>query len=352
MPSRRSAPSCSSSATGPGAASRTVRLHSGEIEVEVVVDRALDLGRASIRGLPVSWLSPTGIVAPGLADMHGWGPFRSFFGGLLTTCGLDHTLGPTTADASHFRYPGQAQIDYPLHGRLTAVPARLTGYGIDWDAAEPAVFVRGEVRQATVFGEVLTLEREITIPIGGSTVSVRDTVRNDGFAPTPHLILYHVNLGWPLVGPGARVAGRVGEPRFATPAATGQDWRAVVDPARDVAEQVWEHTPRDTGDGLGRIGVVRDDIGDGRSLAVEIAWQLDTLPRLFRWRVMSERNYVIGLEPGNLEIEGRHAAAEAGRLVAIEPGSAVSHRLEITLATGPAAVSALSRAAFVAHPIS
>ena len=198
---------------------RCVRLRSGAIEVEVVVDRALDLAQATIGGVPVAWMSPTGLAAPGLAQPTGWEPFRTFFGGLLTTCGLEHTLGPIDDDATHFRYPGRPSHSFPLHGRLSTTPGRLLGYGIDWE--RECVFCRGEVRQAMVFGESLTLEREIRIALGGTTIEIDDIVRNDGFAPTPHMILYHVNLGWPLLNERAEVLAGVGEPRFATLAAQG-----------------------------------------------------------------------------------------------------------------------------------
>ena len=192
----------------------------------MVVDRALDLAQATIGGVPVAWISPTGLTAPGLAVPAGWGPFRSFFGGLLTTCGLEHTLGPMTDDATHFRYPGRATHDFPLHGRLSATPGRLLGYGVDWE--RECVFCRGDVRQAHVFGESLTLEREIRIGLGGTTIELDDVVRNDGFAPTPHMILYHVNVGWPVLGEHAEVVAGVGEPRVETPEAAGADWRASI----------------------------------------------------------------------------------------------------------------------------
>ena len=60
---------------------RCVRLRSGAIELEVVVDRALDLAQATVGGVPVAWISPTGLAAPGLAVPTGWEPFRTFFGG-------------------------------------------------------------------------------------------------------------------------------------------------------------------------------------------------------------------------------------------------------------------------------
>ncbi len=327
---------------------RVVRLRSGEIEIEVVVDRALDISHASVRGIPMAWISPTGVASPALAENAGWGPFRTFFGGLLTTCGLDHTLGPVEVETPWYQYPGQSTRAFPLHGRISTTPAILRGYGVDWEAEEPAVFVRGEVRQATVFGECLTMEREIRIPIGSGEIQLRDRVRNDGYAPTPHMVLYHVNAGWPLLGPHARVVVVGGEPRVATPAAKDADWHAVESPARGVVEQVWEHTPLVDQTGRGYAAIINTDIGDGRAAALEVRWDMATLPRLFQWRVMSESNYVVGLEPGNLPLEGREVAAANGDLVMIEPGASIDHKLDLRLIhaeVGQALVTGLTSSA-------
>jgi hypothetical protein len=313
---------------------RLVRLRTGEIDVDVVVDRALDLAGASVRGVPVAWLSPTGVAGPWFAEPHGLGTFRTFFGGLLTTCGLDHTLGPATDTAAHFGYPGQSEQQYPLHGRISARPARLIGYGATLDHERPHLFVEGELRQATVFGETLLLRRRIEADVGGRTLRIRDTVRNAGYAPTPHAILYHVNAGWPVVAPGAQIVAAVGEPRVATETARGADWRAVDPPGRGAVEQVWEHTPRPGPGGLVRAAVLNANVGDGRGAGVEIAYDPATLPRLFQWRVMGEGHYVIGLEPGNLRIEGRRAARESGDLVVLEPGEERRYRLDIRLLWG------------------
>lgn len=318
---------------------RVVRLRSGEIEIEVVVDRAFDISHASVRGIPLAWISPTGVTSPALADTVGWGTFRTFFGGLLTTCGLDHTLGPAEAETPWYQYPGQPTRAYPLHGRISTTPANLRAYGVDWDAPTPFVYARGEVRQATVFGESLTLEREIRIALGSNVVQLRDRVRNDGFAQTPHMVLYHVNAGWPLIGESARVIIAADEPRVATPAAAGADWRAIDAPERDIAEQVWEHTPRADDVGRGFAAIANPDIGDGRAVALTLRWDMTSLPRLFQWRVMSETTYVVGLEPGNLPIEGREAAAAQGDLVMLDPGASVDHALDFHLLADDAALA-------------
>ena len=219
-PSSSSAPTAASAACAASACARA-RSSSRSSSTARSISRRRPSAACRSRGS-----RPTGLTAPGLAVPAGWEPFRTFFGGLLTTCGLEHTLGPADRRRDAISaIPGRPTHDFPLHGRLSATPGRLLGYGVDWE--RECVFCRGDVRQAHVFGESLTLEREIRIGLGGTTIELDDVVRNDGFAPTPHMILYHVNVGWPLLGERAEVVAGVGEPRVATPAAEGADWRAV-----------------------------------------------------------------------------------------------------------------------------
>jgi hypothetical protein len=325
---------------GDGAARgvRTVRLRTGEIDLDVIVDRALDIGQASIRGIPVAWTSPTGIVHPGLADPSPWGPFRSFGGGLLTTCGLDHVGGPIELDASAFGYPARPTSAQPLHGRLSSTPARLLGYGIDWEADVPEVWVRGEVRQASVFGEVLVLERRIGAALGGRTISIRDRVRNEGYAATPHLILYHVNAGWPLLGAAARILTPSGSVTDGTGAPTPELPAAGSTPA----EAVWEHTISPAAAGRASAAVVNPDIGDGRCAGLVVSYDVSSLPRLFQWRVAGDGHYVVGLEPTNLRLGGRTAMEAAGELPVLAPGEAVDHAVDLRLVCSPAELAAVT----------
>jgi hypothetical protein len=113
-------------------------------------------------------------------------------------------------------------------------------------------------------------------------------------------------------------------------------------------EQVWEHTPRPDAEGLGRAAVLNSDIGDGRPLGVELAWSHETLPRLFQWRVMSDQNYVVGLEPGNVPIEGRARAREEGTLVILAPGEERRTSLRLTLHNTLAGLAA-ARERIAAH---
>jgi hypothetical protein len=195
-------------ADGPERGVRVLEFRTGAgLGFRVAVDRGFDLLSAEYRGIPIGWRSPTGPRHPGLAspeESRGWGFLRSFTG-LLATCGLDHALAPATSSAAHYIYPGIGDIDYPLHGRISQIPARLSGYGERWDGDACTLFAEGEVAQMAVFGENLVLTRRIEAALGGATIGVTDRVENRGFRPTPHMLLYHYNFGFPLLDEGAEL---------------------------------------------------------------------------------------------------------------------------------------------------
>src|SRR3546814_12946486 len=73
---------------GPSAGMRRLRLVAGDVDVELVPDRGLDIGQMRVAGVPLAWISPTGFPRAGVHAGDGQGWTRAFGGGLLTTCGL------------------------------------------------------------------------------------------------------------------------------------------------------------------------------------------------------------------------------------------------------------------------
>jgi Domain of unknown function (DUF4432) len=72
---------------------RLLRCWSGAgFDFEILVDRGFDIGGVWIEGRPLAWSSPVGLVGPWYCEPAGIGWFRGFPGGLVSTCGLDHTL--------------------------------------------------------------------------------------------------------------------------------------------------------------------------------------------------------------------------------------------------------------------
>lgn len=300
---------------GSARGARRIRLvNGGGIEVEVHPDRALDIGQITIDGIPISWISPTGITAPQFYEPEGNGWLRTFGGGLLATCGLD-TFGPPSEDA------GEA---FGQHGRIGTRPAQV----VRAEATDEGVFVEGVIRQSSVFGENLVLRRRISSVAGSDTVVVEDTVTNEGFEEAPHMILYHANLGWPLLDSDAviDIPSDSVEARDAD-AESGLDTRSVVGPPQlGFREQVYRHGF--TGGNAVDVRVTNPRIGVEFSLGFSSA----ALPTLYQWKMTGRGTYVLGLEPSNSgNVFGRAAARAAGELPVLRAGESVHYRLEFRL---------------------
>lgn len=291
------------------------------LEFVVVADRALDITACRYKGIPLAWLSPTGEVHPAFYEPEGIGWLRTFAGGLLTTCGLDHFGAPSEDD-------GQA---FGLHGRISNLPARYLSYRAHWtDDTTYSLEISGEVRQARLFGENLVLRRRITTTLGAKALHIEDTVTNEGHAPQPHMILYHFNLGFPLVSPMARlhIEAERTEPRDAVAARGLERWSEFQPPTPNYQEQVFHHVPR--ADTNGRVQVELEN----RSLGLGLRWTYDrsALPHLFEWKMMGEGAYVLGVEPANSSgIGGRADARARGDLPVLAPGESRTYIIELAV---------------------
>src|SRR5579883_2917469 len=128
---------------------------------DVLVDRAFDVGRCELRGVPLAWTAAAGVEGPWFAEPEGLGFFRTFGGGLLTTCGIDHALFMAEDTAAQYHYPPKPTEPFGVHGRVSNRPARLAAYGERWEGDDCVLYAEGETLQATTFGEQLLLRRRI-----------------------------------------------------------------------------------------------------------------------------------------------------------------------------------------------
>jgi hypothetical protein len=305
---------------------------------DVLIDRAFDIGRCEHAGRSLAWTSATGFTGPWYYEPHGLGFLRSFGGGLLTTCGLDHALFMAEDTAEQYHYPPKRTEVYGLHGRVSNRPARLTGYGERWEGDDCVLFAEGEVLQASVFGEQLLLRRRVETRLGESRLEIHDDVVNVGHDPTPHMLLYHVNLGWPVVDDQSEllVPATATEPRGDHPV---EGYRHLDPPARGFVEQVFEHELAAEADGRVPVGIVNRMLGLG---AYEVFW-LDQLPHHFVWRMLGEGTYVVGIEPSTNRVAGRLDARERGELIELGPGESRSYDLELGALVGTVEIESFGK---------
>jgi hypothetical protein len=321
-------------ADGPERGVRVLRVSSGAgFELEVLVDRGFDIGRAGYRGMPLAWWSPVGLVGPALVESVGLEWFRGFAGGLVSTCGLDHTLLGGSDDASVYDFPHREVETYGLHGRYTGLPARLGGYGVEWDGDEAVLWAEGEIRQVAVFGEQLALARRIEVDLGGHAVRIADTVTNIGPTPCPHMLLYHCNVGFPVLDDGAELVYPAG-PGECVSAACDPDYARLDGPSAPYVEQCYEHDMVADPAGWVSAAVVNRAAGIG----VYQRYRKAELPRHITWRQLGRGSYVLAMEPSTNRDAGRLDARERGELLHLAPGESRSYALELGVLAGVPAI--------------
>ena len=65
-------------------------------------------------------------------------------------------------------------------------------------------------------------------------------------------------------------------------------------------------------------------------ISMTISWSGDTLPILSQWRSMASGDYVLGLEPTNCYIMGRHDERINGTLPVLKAFESITNTLNIT----------------------
>lgn len=178
--------------------------NANSLRIEVVIDRALDIVAASLLGKNLVWLSPLGVVSNQNLNLTEIAWLNNWSGGLVTTGGLDHALGPDT-DETSFNYPLLKSRQFPIHGRISYQPAENFQFFESKNDSDPLFVVRGQMNQVTVFGEYLTLDRTILFGRNNNLISIFDRVINKSSESTDHMFLYHCNFGWPLIQPGVQI---------------------------------------------------------------------------------------------------------------------------------------------------
>lgn len=294
---------------GTGRGSRVLDVETGAgVGFSVLLDRGADIGACRLDGRSMAWMSPVGDAHPAYYRPAGDGWLRTFGGGLLTTCGLD-TFGAPSTDGKD---------TFGLHGPIGHVPAEEVSFGGSWVGDEYVLEIRTTVRQTRVFGENLVLRRALRTALGSTRIEVADEVTNAGFDEQPHMLLYHCNLGFPLVDENATLAvdANPPSPRDRIAEAGLKEWFRGENPRDAYREQVYLHQLRDPAGDEATATVTNHLSGLRLALTVDTS----TLPVLYQWKMMGRGTYVMGLEPANCRgIEGRAAAKEAGQLAVLAP---------------------------------
>ncbi len=173
--------------------------------------------------------------------------------------------------------------------------------------------------------------------MGESRLKIHDEVENVGYARTPHMYLYHVNVGFPVVDEGSELVAP------ARSVAARGDYSAegydkLHAPEADYVERVFEHELTSEGDGTVPVAIVNR----ARAIGAYEVFRTDQLPHHFVWRMLGEGSYVVGIEPSTNQPAGRLDARERGELIILEPGQKRVYDLELGALAGIAEIDAFA----------
>ncbi len=311
---------------GPARGIRAFDLDNGRgVRMTVLADRGLDVPFLSFKGHNVGVAGKVGVRSPYLfCEEGGIGFLRQFNAGLLTTAGLSYAGAPAEDGG---RVLG-------LHGIIDNTPADKVGAWVDYDGDDRVLKVRGEVREADMFGPNLVLKRLLTLDTEQNVLHIHDAVENQGYTTQPLMLLYHINFGWPLLDEGARAYFSAAQVEARTPfAQEGIDRYDVMEDAgmgRD--EQCYFHTDAEPKDSFAMIH--NEQLG----IAAVVRYDEKDLPILCEWKCMRAGEYALGLEPTTCGVLSRAETREKGLLKTIEPGERRVFDVTIELIDDPARI--------------
>ncbi|MBV9359389.1 MAG: aldose 1-epimerase family protein [Chloroflexi bacterium] len=320
----------------------------------IIPDRGLDVGPAEFQGMALCWLPPKGLAGPwfyeGDQDEVAW--LRVGLGGLCNTAGLVSIGVPQTISTEQFGFTQRLSARYGTHDRIAVTPAARFNYGEHWEGDRCVLWVEGVVHQDIAYGENLTLTRRYETEVGASSFRLLDLVSNDGYFSTPHQLLYHFNLGFPIVDEGSELLAAVREEPasigFSTTQAAADrppQWRQVTAPQVGFSYEGYNVAMRDGPDSRVAVALVNPRLlPELGGVGVYLRYDQRQLPDYLAWRMMREGLYAVGLEPATNPFGSVPELIAKGYPVMLEPGETRRYELEFGMLVGRAAIDAFAAA--------
>ena len=272
------------------------------LDAWISLDRCGDLSRVTFKGDNMGYFSPCGYVSPKYYDNVGAGFLKSFTAGFFTTCGLTAVGNPCTDDGEVL----------PLHGTISNTPSVLNGI----EETDDNIKVYLTISDEQIFGRKLVMKRVYTFSYLKNEITVCDTVCNKSDCDSPYMILYHCNMGYPLLSENS-VLNIPNNSSVSRNEHAEEYMNTALEsevPQSNYEECCYYYDVADEND-VCNIGIYNPDINKG----VNLKYKKSQLPKFIQWKMMGKRDYVMGLEPGNCTADGRDVLRKNGELKFLKP---------------------------------
>lgn len=304
----------------------------GKMKLLLVPSRGMGIWAVTAGDIRLGWDSPVHeIVHPSMVNLAARGGlgWLDGFGEFLCRCGLENN-GHPGPDVIVDNTGAESTVDLTLHGRQAYLPAQEVTLAVTRDPPYE-IRLHARVEERMMHGPKLELTTELVTTVGSNRFRILDEVANKSTQPSEFQILYHTNLGSPLLEEGSRFHAPLARVvPFNARAVEGDihDFAEYLGPTPGYAEQVYCLYPLADKDGA--TEVLLADKAEQHGLA--ISYSTKQLPYLTLWKNTAAREdgYVTGIEPGTNFPYNRGLERKAGRVPKLDAGQ--SRRFELEFA--------------------
>jgi hypothetical protein len=287
----------------------------------------------------IGWQSPVEeIVNPAFINLGARGGLGWLvgFNEFMCRCGLEN-VGQAGKDEIVTNTGATAEVDLTLHGKIANIPARSVELVVDQQAPY-RIRIRGRVSERMMFGTNLDLFTEISTEPGTMEFRIEDKVVNNSSQPQEFQMLYHTNIGKPLLEEGARFLAPIKQvtPVNAHSAMDVKTFGDVAGPTPGIIEQAYFMHPLAGKDG-DTIALIHNKAQDH---GMSMRWSIKQLPYLTLWKNTAavEDGYVIGIEPGTSFPNMRKVERKMGRVPKLAGGASHTMKIDFGIHVGAAAL--------------
>ena len=313
-----------------------LKVNTGRLSFTVLITRGMNIQELKCDDVSLQWNSPVqGPVHPSYVPIWASGGcgWLEGFSEWIARCGLGSNGAPEFTD--------NGVLKYPLHGRLSNLPARKVEVVVD---SQGVVLICGEVLEASVFGHSFLLKVLYRVEAGSSVLQVQDSVVNLSPNDDEFELLYHINTGKPFLSAGARFHAAYHRmcPRDVHATNELDQWDSYREPITGCNETCYFFDL--VSDSQGLTSVVLNNSGEDRGVA--LTFPKTAFPCFTLWKTQRPDNdiYVTGLEPATNYPNTRSFEKKNGRVVALAAGEERVFKFEVNVLTDKVAVRDAIRA--------
>ena len=250
-----------------------IELFNNHLRVLLNKSKALDIMQIFHEGINMSFISKNGFSTR--SDDF----IKRFEGGMLYTVGFDSA---------------GAREGFPLHGSFHNLKPNI----IRSEITEKEIVVEAIIEDSELFGKHLVMKRQYILGLDADELILKDELINKGDKDENYCLLYHNNVGYPMLDVDGHIEINAKEVLPRTPYAKEKqkEWNVITLPIDLQEETCYFIDVKD-----GQASYVNNNLNK----RLTIKYSKENLPEFVLWKSMRSGDYALGLEPSTTKLDDK-----------------------------------------------